>query len=53
VAPTSSRDTRDAESAYDLGVNSYIPKPVEFDEFIKAAGQLGLYWLVLNEPPTH
>lgn len=53
VALTSSRDTHDVESAYDLGVNSYIPKPVEFDEFIKAAGQLGLYWLVLNEPPSH
>jgi two-component system response regulator len=34
-----------------LGANSYVRKPVDFDEFVRAAGQLGLYWILLNEPP--
>lgn len=52
VALTSSRDEKDIEAAYDLGANSYIPKPVEFDVFVEVAAQLGLYWLMLNTPPN-
>lgn len=52
VTLTSSRDDKDIETAYMLGANSYIPKPVEFDRFVEVAGQLGLYWLMLNEPPN-
>lgn len=48
---TSSREERDIEQGYRLGANSYIRKPVDFDEFVTAAGRLGEYWLGLNEPP--
>lgn len=48
---TSSNDDRDRLQGYSLGVNSYVRKPVDFDAFIEAAGQLGLYWLLLNESP--
>ena len=51
VLLTSSREVRDITTAYDLGANSYVRKPVDFDEFSKAVSQLGLYWLVLNQPP--
>lgn len=51
VMLTSSREERDLASAYDLGVNSYIQKPVDFEQFAAAVGQVGLYWLVLNEGP--
>jgi len=51
VALTSSRHERDIAQAYDLGVNSYVEKPVDFQQFSDVALQLGLYWLVLNEPP--
>ena len=53
VMLTSSREAPDIEEAYKLGANSYIVKPVEFEAFVKAASDLGLYWLLLNEPPTH
>lgn len=49
VVLTSSGEQRDIVSSYDLGANSYVRKPVDFDQFVQAAGQLGLYWLVLNE----
>jgi CheY-like chemotaxis protein len=52
VMMTSSREERDLVSSYDLGVNSYIQKPVDFDDFRKMVKLLGLYWLVTNQPPV-
>ncbi|MBU0514938.1 MAG: response regulator [Proteobacteria bacterium] len=49
---TSSSDEKDIVESYDLGVNSYIIKPVDFDQFTEAMRQLGLYWLLLNQPPV-
>ncbi|WP_404420461.1 response regulator [Nibricoccus sp. IMCC34717] len=51
VVLTTSREEPDVAEAYRLGANSYIRKPVDFDEFIRAVGHLGLYWLLLNEAP--
>ena len=51
VILTSSREERDLIEGYRLGCNSYVRKPVNFDEFLEAARQLGLYWLLLNESP--
>ena len=51
VVLTSSREDRDLYLCYELGVNSYIVKPVDFAQFSEAIRQLGLYWLVLNERP--
>ncbi len=48
---TSSKEDTDLIAGYNLGCNSYIRKPVDFDKFVEAVGQLGLYWLVINEPP--
>ncbi len=51
VILTSSREDQDVARSYDLGVNSYIRKPVDFLQFSEAIRSLGLYWLVINEPP--
>jgi CheY-like chemotaxis protein len=51
VALTTSREDRDLDATYRLGVNSYIVKPVEFDNFIAAMGTLGIYWIAINQPP--
>ncbi|SRR5450759_888625 len=51
IVLTSSNEPKDIKACYGLGTNSYIRKPVDFDEFVEAVSHLGLYWLVLNEPP--
>jgi len=52
VVLTSSKEDRDVAESYKLGVNSYISKPVEFDEFARTVSELGLYWLLVNHPPV-
>jgi two-component system response regulator len=51
VVLTSSKEDRDVLEAYQLGVNAYIVKPVDFDKFAKAIGEIGLFWLILNQAP--
>jgi two-component system response regulator len=51
VILTSSNEDKDRLSAYDHSANSYVRKPVDYDQFVAAARQLGLYWMVLNLPP--
>lgn len=53
VVLTSSREERDIVESYKLGVNSYIVKPVDFEQFCETVRTLGLYWYLLNEPPPH
>jgi CheY-like chemotaxis protein len=52
VIMTSSRQERDVVESYKLGINSYIVKPVDFDQFSECVRQIGCYWLLLNQPPT-
>jgi two-component system response regulator len=52
VVLTSSRQDQDIDECYNLGVNSYIVKPVDFEKFMAAATILGAYWLSFNQPPT-
>ena len=51
VILTSSQHDRDIFEAYNLGINSYIVKPVDFNKFMAAVAEIGLYWLLLNQPP--
>lgn len=51
VMLTSSKEEHDVIKSYELGVNAYVVKPVDFQEFIKAISDLGVFWAVLNEPP--
>ncbi len=52
VILTSSREDRDIVAAYDLKVNSYVRKPIAFDEFTQMVSELGMYWLLVNQPPV-
>jgi len=52
VVLTSSKEDPDVRRCYDLGANSYVVKPVGFENFLKAVSELGLYWLLLNQPPV-
>jgi len=52
VVLTSSSEDKDIIESYDLGVNSYIVKPIDFEQFSESVRQLGLYWVLLNESPV-
>ena len=52
VVLTSSQEERDIVESYQLGVNSYIVKPVDFEQFVEAVHHLGLYWMLLNQTPS-
>ena len=51
VVLTSSREERDMVASYQLGVNAYVVKPVDFHEFVNAVKELGIFWALINEPP--
>lgn len=52
VVLTSSKEDPDIKQCYELGVNSYVVKPVGFENFLKAVSELGVYWLLINQPPV-
>ena len=52
VDPVVVSEQRDVVESYKLGINSYIVKPLDFDQFSEAVRQIGCYWLLLNQPPT-
>ena len=52
VVMTSSQEDSDLNACYDLGVNSYVVKPLDFQQFMNVTRQVGLYWMLLNQPPT-
>ena len=52
VVLTSSKEEKDIVDSYNLGVNSYIVKPVDFEKFVQAVADIGLYWLLMNQKPT-
>lgn len=52
VIVTSSREEKDLVESYNIGVNAYVVKPVEFDKFIETVRQLGIFWALINEPPV-
>lgn len=52
VVMTSSREDSDLKACYDLGVNSYVVKPLDFQQFTNVTQQIGLYWMLLNQPPA-
>ena len=52
VIMTSSKEERDLVASYNLGANSYIQKPVDFEQFRETVKTVGLYWLVINQPPV-
>jgi len=51
IVVTSSKEDSDLKKCYEMGVNSYIQKPVDFDNFVRVLSEAGLYWLVVNQPP--
>jgi CheY-like chemotaxis protein len=51
VVMTSSAEDRDLDACYNLGVNSYIVKPLDFQQFVEVSRQVGFYWMMLNQPP--
>lgn len=52
VIVTSSREEKDLVESYNIGVNAYVVKPVEFDKFLETVKQLGIFWALINEPPV-
>jgi two-component system response regulator len=52
VVLTSSKENKDIQKAYELGANAYIIKPVEFEKFARAVSEIGVFWMIINQPPV-